>query len=193
MKNMKKKFFSSLLLLTLVTLSTSACNFPGFSFSNKSSITPTNTPTLVPTITPRPKATQPIISIDNNSFTITVTEQQANQFANQNSSLIKEPKVQDINIEFREGIISISGRSEQSGILLPFLLEVALKASGSNLPEYQIITAKVGPFDLPESVVDQLTFLLLSKLNEQYLPAAKNIRINEITIANGNLIISGTK
>ena len=193
MKNMKKKMFSCLLLIVLVTLSTSACNFPGFSFSNKQSITPAITPTVTPTITPRPKATQPIISIDNNSFTITVTEQQANQFANQNSSLIKEPKVQDIIIKFREGIISISGKAEQSGILLPFLLEVTLKANGSNLPEYQIITAKVGPFDLPESVVDQLTYLLLSKLNEQYLPVAENIIINEITIANGNLIINGTK
>lgn len=190
---MKNKFLYSLLIVFFVMINTSSCNFPGIKTNNKPTNTPTFTPTVAPTNTPIIKATQPIISIDNNAFTITITEQQATQFANQNSSLIKEPKIQDINFEFREGKIAVSGKAEQNGILLPFELVVTLKANGSNLPEYQIITAKVGPFNLPESIVDQFASLLMNMLNDNYLPAAENIKINKIEVANGNLIITGTK
>ena len=184
----KKIIYSSILILFTATILTGCSIFRPKTNNNIPTSTPT---TIVPTNTPIPTATSPIISIDDNSFKITITEEQATRYANKYSTEIKEPKVEDISVSFQNGTVAVTGKVEQSGLLLPFELEIKLTANGTIIPDYQIITAKVGPFNLPEEMVDQLATSLIINLQNNYLPKTSKVSINKIESSNGILTISG--
>ena len=69
------------------------------------------------------------------------------------------------------------------------LPEIAVQADGMGGLDYNVNSATVGPIPLPEAMMDELTTQLDQGLNSQL--DVNNVHIENVTIANGKLSISG--
>jgi hypothetical protein len=58
-------------------------------------------------------------------------------------------------------------------------------------PQYEVVSADLGPLPLPQSILDQLSAELDKALENQFNPDQHDMVIEKITIANGTMTIIG--
>ena len=124
-------------------------------------------------------------------FQLIVTESQLTSLANYELQSYQEYQIQNVQIYLRDGRVRITGDVEQNNINLPVTIVLKLSVDGSGKPDSEIVSASIGPFQIPESFLDQLTSMMDSILVTQILPANQNVVIEQITINDGQMIISG--
>jgi uncharacterized protein YpmS len=124
-------------------------------------------------------------------FQLIVTEAQLTSHANNELQSYQEYQIQNVQIYLRDGRVRITGDVEQNNINLPLTTVLKLSVDGSGKPESEIVSASIGPFQIPESFLDQLTSMMDSILVTQILPANQNVVIEQITINDGQMFISG--
>jgi uncharacterized protein YpmS len=180
-----------LLIIAVPMVISLACNFPGI-----------NQPALEE-VGAIPVTTESVQNLDDNiqsviediqnggPFQLIVTESQLTSYANYELQSYQEYQIQNVQIYLRDGRVRITGDAEQNNINLPLTILLKLSVDGSGKPESEIVSASIGPFQLPESFLDQLTSMMDSILVTQILPANQNVVIEKITINNGQMIISG--
>ena len=180
-----------LLIIAVPMVISLACNFPGINQP---------APEEVGAI---PVTTESFQNLDDNiqsviediqngePFQLIVTESQLTSYANYELQSYQEYQIQNVQIYLRDGRVRITGDAEQNNINLPLTILLKLSVDGSGKPESEIVSASIGPFQLPESFLDTLTSMMDSILVTQILPANQNVVIEQITINNGQMIISG--
>lgn len=180
-----------LLIIAVPMVISLACNFPGINQP---------APEEVGAI---PVTTESFQNLDDNiqsviediqngePFQLIETESQLTSYANYELQSYQEYQIQNVQIYLRDGRVRITGDVEQNNINLPLTILLKLSVDGSGKPESEIVSASIGPFQLPESFLDQLTSMMDSILVTQILPANQNVVIEQITINNGQMIISG--
>jgi len=180
-----------LLIIAVPMVISLACNFPGINQP---------APEEVGAI---PVTTESFQNLDDNiqsviediqnggPFQLIVTESQLTSYANYELQSYQEYKIQNVQIYLRDGRVRITGDVKQNNINLPLTILLKLYVDGSGKPESEIVSASIGPFQLPESFLDQLISMMDSILVTQILPANQNVVIEQITINNGQMIISG--
>ena len=99
--------------------------------------------------------------------------------------------VQDIQVSLANGQIDITGSVNQSGIQLPLSAIMTLSATNDGLPYYQVNSAAIGPFEIPQNLTNDLATNLDAAFMAQFLPAADRAFIETISIENGQMIIDG--
>lgn len=124
-------------------------------------------------------------------FQLIVTESQLTSLANYELQSYQEYQIQNVQIYLRDGRVRITGDVEQNNINLPVTIVLKLSVDGSGKPDSEIVSASIGPFQIPESFLDQLTSMMDSILVTQILPANQNVVIEQITINDGQMFISG--
>ena len=180
-----------LLIIALPVVISLACNFPGINQP---------TPEEVEAI---PITTESVQNLNDNiqsviediqnggPFQLIISESQLTSLANYELQSYQEYEIQNVQIYLRDGRVRITGDVEQNNINLPLTIVLKLSVDGSGKPEYEIVSASIGPFQIPESFLDQLTSMMDSILLTQILPANQDVVIEQITIKDGQLIISG--
>ena len=123
-------------------------------------------------------------------FTLTIDEAQATSAVSLRLQSIQEPSVKDLQIYLRDGQIQVFGDVERDGLSLPVSFAARVIASQGSLA-YEILDARVGPFPLPESFVDELEAQLDQFILNQLSPNMRDIVIEDITIAGGVMTITG--
>jgi len=96
-----------------------------------------------------------------------------------------------VQIYLRDGLVRITGDVEQNNINLPLTIVLKLSVDGSGKPESEIVSASIGPFQIPDSYLDQLTSMMDAIIVTQILPANQKVVIEQITISDGQMFISG--
>ena len=122
---------------------------------------------------------------------LTISEAQITSYVHLQMQSIQEPKISDIQVHLRDGQVQIGGSVEQSGFLLPLEIKLTVAPTLSGGINYQVISATVGPLDLPQDTIDSLKSQLDASLLPSLAPQATNIIIQNITIADGLITISG--
>ncbi|MFC2052717.1 hypothetical protein ACFLV7_00235 [Chloroflexota bacterium] len=180
-----------LLIFALLVVISLACNFPGINQPAPEKITPI--PVTTESVSDLNDNIQSVIEDIQNGgpFQLIVTESQLTSLANNEIQSYQEYQIQNVQIYLRDGHVRITGDVEQNNINLPLTIVLKLSVNGSGKPVSEIVTASVGPFQLPGSILDQLTSMMDSILVTQILPANKNVVIEQITINDGQMIISG--
>ncbi|MFC2042865.1 hypothetical protein ACFLUA_01785 [Chloroflexota bacterium] len=180
-----------LIIIAIPMVISLACNFPGINQP---------APEEVGQI---PVTTESVKNLDDNiqsviediqnggPFQLIVTESQLTSYANYELQSYQEYQIQNVQIYLRDGQVRITGDVEQNNINLPLTIVLQLSVDGNGKPESEIISASIGPFQIPDSFLDQLTSMMDSILVNQILPANQNVVIEQITINNGQMIISG--
>jgi len=168
-----------------------ACNFPGINQPAPEEVEPI--PANTESAQNLNDNIQSVIEDIQNGgpFQLIVTESQLTSLANYELQSYQEYQIKNVQIYLRDGRVRITGDVEQNNINLPLTIILKLSVDDSGKPESEIVSASIGPFKIPESFLDQLTSMMDSILITQILPANQNVVIEQITINDGQMIISG--
>lgn len=180
-----------LLMFTFFMLVSLACNFP--TLLNSNSQTGDN---LISSTETAEELKDNIQSLLENSksgdpFHLVINESQLNALINQELQTFPDYDVQDVQVSLANGQIDVTGRVDQGGIKLPLTAVMTLSATSEGLPYYQVNSAAVGPFEIPQSLTSDLASNLDAAFMAQFLPAADRAFIKTISIDNGQMIIDG--
>ena len=180
-----RKTFLLLIMITLLAASL-ACNLPGVKRPDPG--LPVTTEAAVELEQNIGEASEDFLN--GKPFSLTVDETQATSLANLKLQSIQETRIQNLQIFLRDGQIQITGQASSDGFKLPVSLAVRVSAANGSIA-YELLQAKVGPVSLPDSIMQefeaQLDQIILNQLN----PSATNVYIENITIANGVMTITG--
>jgi uncharacterized protein YpmS len=167
-----------------------ACNMPG-----PEQTTPTP-PEIIPVTTEAAVQLEENLESAIQSFQasepvkVEITEAQFTSFLTFQLAHIQEPKISAIQVQLDNGQVQVTGQVDQNGLSLPLEITFTISANQQGQIAYQIIDAKIGPLPLPQNITDQLTQLDTS-LWTQIDPNLEDFFIDNITIANGTMTISG--
>ena len=190
---MRKPFYKILLALTALAAASLACNY-----SRAVAPTPTPRPTI-------PVSTEAVQELEQNlntaaddfeagkQVTLILTESQLTSLVANNVQTEQGPVLQNPQVYLRNGQVQLIGSIEQSGVSLPLEIVLTLRVDSSGKPDYTIDSAKLGPFPLPQAQLDQLSNELDKVINAQLGQGDQRIILDGITIADGNMVITGHK
>lgn len=125
--------------------------------------------------------------------TLVMTEEQLTSLANteMQKSSGSESDIKDLQIRLRDGLVRISGTVKQNGFSMRANIDVAIKIDAQGKIHSEIVSARVGPFSIPENMLDELTSMLDRYLVEQITSDGKQLVVEQITIEDGKMTIVG--
>jgi hypothetical protein len=188
--------FSIILLITTLAASSLACNLGGR--LQKTIPTPTSTPVPVPVTTEAVRSLETEVSSavatvqSGGPLSIQITEGQATAAAVMALQQVGENRVTDLQIHFRDGQIQVAGTASQSGVTLP-LDVVLVPRVQQGKPTIQILSAQVGPFPVPQQVLDQMTGQFDQLIQQQLDENGTNLVVQTITVDNGTMTVVAQK
>ena len=123
--------------------------------------------------------------------TVVVTETQmttlvAGELQNQTDPVLSDPQ-----IYLRDGQIQVHGNVHQSGLSLPISMNIDVSVDEQGQPEYEVASANLGPLPLPQSVLDQIEAQVDRALAGYTTSETNRMIIHDITIADGEMTITG--
>jgi uncharacterized protein YpmS len=189
-KGRQVQFWKGFLALTALLFASLACNLPG------GARPPVET-------TPIPVTTESVEQLQENleeaatqasttgQVTMVVDEAQLTSLVAIELESQEEKILEDPQVYLREGQIQLYGTAVQGGISLPISVIATVHANEQGEAQYEIVEANAGPLPLPQSILDQFTDQLDQAIGSRLDPENTNIFIDDITIADGKMTISG--
>ncbi len=183
---LKKRKLYGLLAISAVIFAGLACNF-----NMPQAATETPTPQSAVDVEAVEKQINEAIAtgVSGGDVTLLLTEAQLTATANKELQASGEDRIQNLNIQLDDGIITISGDANQDGLSLPVVITVKINVDADGLPHTEILSGRLGPFPLPQSMLDQVTAQLDQALQAELEATASNLFVKEITIADGKITI----
>ena len=125
------------------------------------------------------------------TLTVELTESELTSFLQSKLAEMVDPPITQPQVTLRDGALQVFG-TVQTGI---FVANVSLTAQFSvdqnGQPQINITQAEYGPFPAPSELTDALGALLRETLTGTFGPAAVGFRLENITIADGKLTLTG--
>lgn len=180
-----------LLILCFVFVVTLACNLPLIQRANLDD-------------TPIPVSSEAVDELEENvekaaatavsdgSINLVISEEQLTSLAVlELQSMSEGQMVRDLQIGLREGQIHVTGDVTNGGMTFPFLAVISVTADGNGSLRSEIVSARVGPFPLPQNIIAQMTTQINQIILQQINTGGNNILIDEIVIADGYMTVNG--
>ena len=101
------------------------------------------------------------------------------------------PIFQDPQVYLRDGQIEILGKVQQGNTMASLKLVLTVSADADGHPDFQLVSAKIGPLPLPDVLLQQISDQLDATFTSKIEPRMENIFIEMITIADGKMTIQG--
>lgn len=125
-------------------------------------------------------------------FEITISEDEltglvVRQLASQADPILLNPQV-----KLSDGQITILGQVEQMGLSVDGEIVMAPYVDVNGLPAVNIESMTVGPFTVPEEIQAQVS-ATVNDILVTNLIGKENVRINNIVIADGQMMVSGSR
>jgi uncharacterized protein YpmS len=161
--------------------------------------------TLVPKTTPLPVTTQAAGQLvtqvagaaatmsAGGSMTLELTEQQLTSAAQLALKQQSDMPVQDLQILLRNGQLKVTGTEGESGFNMPIEIVLEITADANGRIHTKVVSADVGFFSLPQSMVDQMGAQVESMLLSQFNTTADALFVESIVIADGKMTITAHK
>jgi uncharacterized protein YpmS len=126
-------------------------------------------------------------------FEMTITESELTSVVATELAKTESPVLTDPQILLRDGVIMATGKVQQAGLSLKAEIVLLPKIDASGAPYVELVSLSVGPFSVPESLRDQLTSNINSLVVEQLTQSDVNVRIESISIADGEMTVVGSR
>lgn len=185
-----RSWFTITIWLSILLFSAAACNL----FAGRVTPTPTAAPTPIPpesSLQERAEDSREQFDTQG-SFELTVTETELTNLAVRELGQQGESLLTDPQILLRDGQITILGNVEQSGFSVPAEIILVPVISGNGDLQVEVSSMSVGPFAVPQQMRDQVSSLA-NDLVDQQLAEAGDVRVEDITIQDGVLTVSGSR
>jgi uncharacterized protein YpmS len=176
-------------ILSLLVTASLACYFTGL----RQEATPVPVPVTTQAVETLEKNAQDAAQAyqDSGEITMEVTEEQLTSLVAFELQKQQDPVLQNPQVYLRDGQVQLRGDVKQGGITAPLEMNMTVTADADGGPQYDVVSAKVGPFPLPQSILDQMTSQIDAVFASQFGAEAENIYIEQITIADGKMNIQG--
>ena len=182
--------FLILLLVCIMVSASLACNFRGFGRQASAETIPVSAEAADSLQEKVDDALEKLAS-GVGEVTLTIDEVELTSIVAFELQKVQEPQILDPQIRLRDGQIQISANLDQGNILAPIQMVIAVEAGEDGYPQYQIISAMMGPVPLPELITDQLKGMIDNVLAEKLRSRSNQVFIRRIVIADGVMIIQG--
>jgi len=155
-----------------------------------------------PAPTPTPISTQEVIALETQVSSAVETavsggevnlefnEAQLTTLANQALQEQGETRLRDLQVRLDDGLITVTGQANQNGMDLPLSLSIRVNVDAEGQPKAEIVEGKVGPFALPESLLEQFTSQFDVLLKQQLNAAGGNLFVKRILIDDGKILVT---
>jgi len=174
-------------MIVTILLITLACQIPGF-FQGQTEASPT-IPVTTQAVEELQQEVQGAVATaqSGGSVNLVLTEQQLTSLAALQIQSQPDANISDVQVRLRDGQMQISGTAIQSGLELPLNIDLAISVQDGK-PHSRVVSGSIGPFSLPDSVLNQITTQLDQALSDQL---AANMVVDQITIQAGEMTIEG--
>lgn len=179
------------LALSALLVASLACNLPG-----RATQAPANA-------TPIPVSTEALENLQENvqsaaataqsgqPVTLTVTEQQLTSLVAFELQSQEQPIMTDPQVRLQNGQIIVTGNVTQQGISAPLNAVLTPSVDAQGKPHFEIVSAKVGPLPVPQSILDNLTEQMNRSFASELSAQTDNMIIEDIAIGDGVMTITG--
>ena len=185
-----RKYFLSILFIFI--LAALACNA-----GSNSPALPTGLP-VIPTLDPNlsdkfedewQKSLAEAITTGN--FTVTITEGQLTEFINRKNAENANSSLSDIQVFLRDGQIQLLSTAENDSGSTSLQITATLGVSPEGVLQFNVVSAKLGPFSVPEQMLDSISQSINDALSGKGTTGSEKLQIETIVIADGFMTISG--
>ncbi len=188
---MKNKTIRISLLLVALLVASLACNYPG-----------SNSPVATPTV-PVPVSADAVQDLEQSLKSaaataasggiveLTITESQLTSIANAELQGVQDPTIENVQIYLRDGQVQLSGNLSYNGANLESALVLLVSIGTNGLPKTEVVSAKLGPFPLPDSIAQIFLQEIEQALANLMVYNGQRIILQSLTIADGVMKITG--
>ena len=182
----RTKLYIPVIVITLLIV-TIACQIPGLARGQ------TETSPTIPVTTQAVEELQQEIqgavatAQSSGSISLVLTEAQLTSLAALEMQSQPEANISDIQVLLRDDRMQITGNAVQSGLEFPLSITLSISVQAGK-PHSNVVSASIGPFSLPDSVLNQITTQLDQAFSAQL---AANMVVDQITIQSGTMTIEG--
>ncbi len=181
-----KYIFLILLVLFLVSI---ACNLPFRGAQGTEELIPVTTEAAIDL---QQKVDQAATDFEaQGAATLAIGEDELTSFLALELQKQPDPILHSPQVYLRDGQVQITADLNQGGMDAPLGVALGLSADPSGNLQYEVLSAKLGPFPLPDSMLDELTDQIDNLLAGAVSAQIADIYLDDITIANGQMILSG--
>ena len=170
-----------------------ACTLPTRSSRIPSPADSLRTPPQVTEVGPGLKNddSDPDLAIPGTNITLEITEDQLNNQILSAMQAQNITNVQDPRVSLQNGLVEITGTVKQSGFSLPLRIVLTITVDEQGNPGYEIVSSKVGPFPLPQNLLDEFSTRLDMALADRWSSEGDRLFIEVITISDGKITVIG--
>ena len=192
MQQVQKKAQGRLLVIGLVLSTGLACNLVNLARFGKAN--PTPVPVSSEAVEQLVDNIEDAVATASAGGTVTLvmTEEQLSSLAAFEMQKSSNAEIQNLQIRLRDGLVKITGQVNESGLSLRAAIDVKITLDAQGKPHSEVVSAKVGPFSIPETMLNELTSELDHYLLDQINSYGKQLVVEQITIADGRLTMVGT-
>ena len=130
------------------------------------------------------------------TFAFTITEEEMASYLNLKISENQaQPQVEDLDVEFQNNEIKLSGDVlvQNLGIKVPAELILAAKVDEIGQLYFEFISVSVGNMDLPASMEESISTTVTEVMNSKFANYLSGFKIETVYVDAGMLTISGVK
>jgi len=183
-----RKFLLIFLVFGIVSLS---CSLPLFR-SQSSTVDESNPlPTFEIEETQIQQSIETVVAQPGEQFYYQISEAQLTSMLIDSLDSRADLGITDPIAYLSNGIVEIRGQAQRSGIKLPLLIQLQLYIDSQHQLQYEIVTAKIGPFPLPDILLDQLSNYLDQSLSNNLSLDRNDVYFEHVAVENGILVVSG--
>lgn len=179
--------FRVLLILSLLLAAMLACNLPSSSSEPSPTAIPVSTQAVADLATQVVQAASTAQA--GGPIVLEMTEAQLTSAAAMELQAQGEESIQNIQVRLRNGQMIVEGTTKQGGFDLPVSIALQPTVDAQGVPKSQVVEASVGPFNLPDSVVNEISARFDQLLTEQLGATSQAIAVDSITIADGKMTV----
>jgi uncharacterized protein YpmS len=128
---------------------------------------------------------------ENSVIAFTLDESQVTSYLTYKLDQSEKPFLQDIQIELRDGFITLYGKSDQGVITSSVMVKIFPRVNEDGNVNLDITTVDAGPFQAPQTFLDKISKELNNLLNNQFSPVSDHFKVKTIYIADGMITIGG--
>lgn len=122
---------------------------------------------------------------------LTITEAQLTSLLAMKLAESGDQTISNPQVYLRDGKIQVFGTVRTENLEAMAEIVIGVGVDGSGQPNFDIESAKLGPFPLPDSIVSELQTRLDLIFQQEIAALAPNTAIDSIVIADGQMTIEG--
>ena len=184
------KHIKILTIIFIAAMISIACNFQGFRGNQPRETIPVTTQAANNLQEKILEALDEVASGKQN-ITLSIEEAELTSLVAFELQKIPEPQILEPQIYLRDGQVQVFASLKEANVSTPIQLVIEAQAGADGYPQYQVVSAMMGPVPLPGPVLDQITSLIDRVLSEKIHSQAHQVFIHSIQIADGVMTIQG--